>query len=335
MKAGVPRLLCISIILFLCASPLVAEDTRAGDDGAGGRQGEAPRHVVSIYLSSGANWLSLDKNAGLLLGPQTILDLNHTGATTAGLGYKLGSFRLGASMRTDAGLGPESRIRDLYSSWTGRHWGLLAYYQAYEGFYMTSQESSAERLNPDDPYEYPSLRLMGTGLSTYWFPWGRGFDFSLRDGLDDPRLGFTPFALAKAAYFNLSNDAPLLGRAAPDLLAPEYYDITWLRSIQGSLAAGLAFVLPLGPFYIAPAAYAGLSGSYAGAGSAERGGFSAAELSGFGLVPDFGFKAQLGFTSRRLSFGVGFAKVLQRAALGELLVELANLQATFFCSLRF
>lgn len=334
MKAGVPHFLCISIIALLCASPLVAEDTAAGDEGAGGRQGDQPRHVVSIYLNSGANWLSLDKNAGLLLGPQTILDLNHAGATAAGLGYKLGSFRVGASMRTDAGLGPESRIRDLYSSWTGRHWGLLAYYQAYEGFYMTSEESSVERLNPDDPYEYPSLRLIGTGLSAYWFPWGRGFDFSLRDGLAEPRLGFTPFAVAKAGYFRLSNDAPLLGRAGPGL-SSEYYDITWLRSIQGSLSAGLAFVLPLGPFYVAPAAYAGLSGSYAGAGSADVGGFSAAELSGFGLVPDLGFQAQLGFTSRRLSFGVGFANVLQRAALGELLVELANLQATFFCSLRF
>lgn len=331
MKAGTPRLLRISVLFLLCALPLAAQDTVGDDDG---RQGNQHRRVVSIYLSSGANWLSLDKNAGLLLGPQTILDLNHTGATTAGLGYKLGSFRVGASMRTDAGLGPESRIRELYSSWTGRHWGLIAYYQAYEGFYMTSEESSTERLNPDDPYEYPSLRLMGTGLSAYWFPWGRGFDFSLRDGLADPRLGFTPFAVAKAGCFKLSNDAPLLDRAGPGL-STEYYDISWLRSIQGSLSAGLAFVLPLGPFYIAPAAYAGLSASYAGAGSADVGGFSAAELSGFGLVPDFGFQAQLGFTSRRLSFGVGFANVLQRAALGELLVELAKLQATFFCSLRF
>lgn len=324
------RLVALAFVLLLSPRSAAAQDA----EGQAPSGDERPRQVISIYLSSAANWLSLDKNAGLLLAPQTVLDLNHTGATTAGLGYKLGPFRVGASMRPDAGLGPDSRIRDLYSSWTGRYWGLLAYYQAYEGFYMTSAESSTERLNPDEPYEYPSLRLMGTGLSAYWFPRGRGFDFSLRDGLSDPRLSLTPFAVAKAGFFSLLNDAPLLDRAGPGL-SPEYYDLVWLRSFQGSLAAGLAFVLPAGPFYLAPAAYAGLSASYAGAGSADSDGFSAAELRGFGLVPDFGFQAQLGFTSRRLSFGLGFANVLQRAALGELLVELANLQATFFCSLRF
>jgi hypothetical protein len=288
---------------------------------------EKQSFVISLALSNGINWVRMDPLSKLWSSDDTLVNMNHEGLSLLSIGLRYKGFSIGST----SAQGELKAPQDIFASWFGRDAGLQAYYQRYAGFYLTSARSSTERLYPGTPQEYPDLELFNTGLNLFWFPAGSRYNFNFKEGYTQPTLGLTPYLLLKPGYFSLQSSMALLLPEHQGSFSSSLHEATSWESYQLSLNGGLALVLPLWRFYLAPAVYAGPQVAYSKASTIG----STTSLDDISLLPSYGIQMAVGYAGRHLNIGLGFINLLQSSSLEDLWMETANLQASFFASLRF